>query len=91
MIFNIFSNPHPNITSNGKELNHFPLGENKKGGKILKMIIVFILFFFTATDQGILSAQKNNVTFTDITKKAGITFKLNFGDNSYKNIIESSG
>jgi hypothetical protein len=91
MIFNIFSNPHPNITSNGKELNHFTLEENKKGGKILKMIIVFILFFFTATDQGILSAQKNNVTFTDITKKAGITFKLNFGDSSYKNIIESSG
>jgi len=91
MIFNIFSNPHPNITSNGKELNHFPLGGNKKGGKILRMFIVFIFFFFTATYQGILSAQKNNVTFTDITKKAGITFKLNFGDNSYKNIIESSG
>jgi enediyne biosynthesis protein E4 len=91
MIFNIFRNPHPNITSNGKELNHFPLGGNKKGGKLLRMFIVFIFFFFTATYQGILSAQKNNVTFTDITKKAGITFKLNFGDNSYKNIIESSG
>jgi enediyne biosynthesis protein E4 len=37
------------------------------------------------------SAQKNTVTFTDITKKAGITFKYTFGDLSYKNIIESSG
>ena len=38
-----------------------------------------------------MSAQKKNVTFTDITTKAGITFKYNFGDDSYKNIIESSG
>ena len=37
------------------------------------------------------SAQKKNVTFTDVTGKAGITFKYTFGDNSYKNIIESSG
>jgi hypothetical protein len=37
------------------------------------------------------SAQKNNVTFTDITKKAGITFKYTYGDNTYKNILESSG
>jgi hypothetical protein len=37
------------------------------------------------------SAQKKNITFTDVTTKAGITFKLNFGDDSYKNIIESSG
>lgn len=38
-----------------------------------------------------LSAQKNNVTFTEIVKKAGIGFRYTFGDNSYKNIIESSG
>jgi hypothetical protein len=37
------------------------------------------------------SAQKNNVTFTDVTKQAGITFKYTFGDDSYKNILESSG
>ncbi len=29
--------------------------------------------------------------FTDVTKKAGIHFNLNYGDKSYKNIIESSG
>jgi len=38
-----------------------------------------------------LSAQKKNITFTDVTAKAGINFRLNYGDNSYKNIIESSG
>lgn len=36
-----------------------------------------------------LSAQK--IAFTDITKKAGITFKYTYGDDSYKNILESSG
>ena len=39
----------------------------------------------------ILSAQKNGVIFKDITKQAGIDFKYTFGDNSYKNILESSG
>jgi enediyne biosynthesis protein E4 len=38
-----------------------------------------------------LQAQKKNITFTDITDKAGITFRYTFGDDSYKNIIESSG
>jgi hypothetical protein len=38
-----------------------------------------------------IEAQKKGVIFTDITKKTGITFKYTFGDNSYKNIIESSG
>lgn len=31
------------------------------------------------------------VPFTDVTKKAGITFKYNFGDYTYENILESSG
>ena len=38
-----------------------------------------------------IQAQKKNITFTDVTAKAGINFRLNYGDNSYKNIIESSG
>ena len=55
--------------------------------------IVFIfsigfLFLFTPDP---VSAQKNEVKFTDITKKAGINFKYTIGDFSYKNIIESSG
>jgi len=39
----------------------------------------------------IVSAQNNGIMFTDITKKAGIDFNYTFGDNSYKNILESSG
>lgn len=38
-----------------------------------------------------LSAQKKQVQFTDVTNKSGIDFKYTFGDNSYKNILESSG
>lgn len=51
--------------------------------------LVFCLLLITLAFE--LSAQKKNVTFTDITEKAGIHFKYTFGDNSYKNIIESSG
>jgi enediyne biosynthesis protein E4 len=51
--------------------------------------LVYCLFLMPITFE--LQAQKKNVLFTDITKKAGITFKYTFGDNSYKNIIESSG
>ncbi len=36
-------------------------------------------------------AQQNKIIFTDITKSAGIDFKYTFGDNSYVNILESSG
>jgi enediyne biosynthesis protein E4 len=39
----------------------------------------------------VTEAQGSKVVFTDITKKAGIDFKYTFGDNTYKNILESSG
>jgi hypothetical protein len=52
-------------------------------GSIYCLFFVFISFEITA--------QKKPVTFTDVTGKAGITFKYTYGDNSYKNIIESSG
>jgi hypothetical protein len=51
--------------------------------------LIFCLFLILVSLE--VSSQKSKVTFTDITRKAGITFKLNYGDNSYKNIIESSG
>jgi hypothetical protein len=35
--------------------------------------------------------QENRVTFTDVAAKAGINFRYTFGDDSYVNIIESSG
>lgn len=36
-------------------------------------------------------AQIKPVVFTDIASKAGIDFRYNFGDYSYKNLLESSG
>lgn len=36
-------------------------------------------------------AQTGKIIFNDITDKAGITFRYNYGDRTYKNIIESSG
>ena len=51
--------------------------------------IIFCLFLIIIAAES--AAQNKKVMFTDITKKAGITFKYTFGDNSYKNIIESSG
>jgi enediyne biosynthesis protein E4 len=55
----------------------------------VKKNILYILILICLTET--LSAQKKNIIFTDVTKKAGITFKYTFGDDSYKNIIESSG
>ena len=51
-------------------------------------------FFYGIILMGIpvlLSAQQNNVMFTDITSKTGVDFKYTFGDYSYENILESSG
>lgn len=37
------------------------------------------------------SAQKMDVSFKDVTRKAGIDFLYTFGDYHYENILESSG
>ena len=50
---------------------------------------LYTLFFISTPI--LLTAQKNKVTFTDITTKSGIDFKFTFGDYSYENILESSG
>ncbi len=55
-----------------------------------KISVLYILFFLISISMGSL-AQKNNVIFTDVTKQAGINFKYNFGDDVYKNILQSSG
>jgi hypothetical protein len=39
----------------------------------------------------LVSAQEKNIMFTEVSSKAGIDFKYNFGDYSYVNILESSG
>jgi len=54
---------------------------------LLKLSVLCGLFFLPF----ISSAQKQSVTFTDVAKKAGIDFKYTIGDNSYVNILESSG
>jgi enediyne biosynthesis protein E4 len=55
----------------------------------VKKIVLYC--FLLSCLPAVLSAQKNSVTFTDITKKAGVDFRYTIGDYSYKNIIESSG
>ena len=52
---------------------------------------IFFLIGFIFLVKGSLTAQNKAVKFTDITQKAGIDFKYTFGDDSYKNILESSG
>ena len=52
----------------------------------IKTLLSIVLFVFPS----FLSAQKKEV-FTDVTQKAGIDFKYNFGDHTYVNIVESSG
>jgi hypothetical protein len=51
--------------------------------------ISFIFFICFLTFE--VSSQPKSVVFTDITKKAGITFKYTYGDDTYQNILESSG
>ena len=55
--------------------------------KFTRVLYCLILVSISA----VTSAQKKNIMFTDITKKAGIDFKYTIGDFTYKNIIESSG
>jgi hypothetical protein len=56
--------------------------------KNIQFIILFLALpgWFTY-----MSAQSKKVAYTDVTKGSGIDFKYTFGDNSYVNILESSG
>jgi hypothetical protein len=87
--------PLPDLPPAGKENKRFPLGGNVLNllgcNPCQQILVPFITLCFSLTFTGILSAQKNNITFKDITSKSGITFKYTYGDNSYKNILESSG
>ena len=53
--------------------------------------IAFINCLFLISVPVLLSAQKNNIIFKDVTSQVGIDFKYTIGDYSYENIIESSG
>jgi len=95
MISTSYINPLPNLPPEGKEpayfLNPFPPGGNKKGGNLFNKYVKIFIYLILISLPPVSSAQKNNITFTDVTKKAGIDFKYTIGDFSYKNIIESSG
>jgi enediyne biosynthesis protein E4 len=54
--------------------------------RIIKYFFIFHIFF-----PALLSAQKSNIIFREVARKAGITFKYTIGDYSYVNILESSG
>jgi enediyne biosynthesis protein E4 len=53
----------------------------------MRNILNYALLFYCT---GIVYSQ-GNVSFTEISKQAGINFKYTFGDNHYENILESSG
>ena len=60
------------------------------GGKNKGLLFLIILFI------GVLGISKTNAqireqAFTDVTEEAGISFRYNFGDYTYENILESSG
>lgn len=54
-----------------------------------KKILSFWLFFLSIIQ--LIFAQEQQVRFVNATQQAGISFKYNFGDYSYENILESSG
>jgi hypothetical protein len=56
-----------------------------------KYILLMILFITLPGIFTFVSAQAKKVVYNDVTKKSGIDFKYTFGDNSYVNILESSG
>jgi len=56
----------------------------------VKFRILFYCLFLMSTP-ALVNAQEKNIMFTEVSGKAGIDFKYNFGDYSYVNILESSG
>jgi len=62
-----------------------------KRKRMRKKFTSFFYYIFLMCIPAVLSAQKNNVIFKDVTRQAGIDFKYTIGDYSYVNILESSG
>ena len=56
----------------------------------VKFRVLFYCLFLMSIPT-LVSAQEKNIIFTEVSAKAGIDFKYNFGDYSYVNILESSG
>ncbi len=55
--------------------------------KLKEILCMFLLIGMPI----LIFAQKKQVQFTDVTAKSGIDFNYTFGDNTYENILESSG
>jgi hypothetical protein len=53
--------------------------------------LLLILLLLLALLLSFLPRDQKKVMFSDVTTEAGIHFKYNFGDYTYKNIMESSG
>jgi hypothetical protein len=53
--------------------------------------VIIGTFFITCWIFLLSSAQGQSVQFIDILENTGIDFKYTFGDNTYENILESSG
>jgi len=52
---------------------------------------IYNYYFLLMCIPTLLFAQNRNISFTDVTTKAGIDFEYTFGDSTYENILESSG
>ena len=59
-----------------------------KGMNVMRIFSALVLLHLSA--QGVM-AQTLLPKFTDVTQESGIDFRYNFGDESYENILESSG
>ena len=56
-----------------------------------KKVRIYNYYFLLMCIPTLLFAQNKNISFTDVTTKAGIDFEYTFGDSTYENILESSG
>jgi hypothetical protein len=56
--------------------------------RVTLWILTMMGFLIVAESRGQARLQQ---AFTDVTREAGITFRYNFGDYTYENILESSG
>ena len=56
-----------------------------------RVYIIFISIISILTFHACTLDENIGLQFTEVTKEAGIDFLYNFGDYTYKNILESSG
>ena len=58
------------------------------GMNVMRFFSTLVLLYLTVPG---VKAQGHVPRFTDVTRESGIDFLYNFGDESYENILESSG